>query len=121
MLQEGLDLIRHWGFEYKTVAFAWVKTNSNSMGLFWGMGSYTRSNTELCLLATRGNGLPVLAHDIHQVVMSEVMNHSHKPAIIREKIVQLFGDLPRIELFARKSVEGWDVWGNEVESDIVIG
>ncbi len=118
MLPDALEVIKAWGFEYKTTAFVWVKTNKNTMGLFWGMGSYTRSNVELCLLATRGNSLPVLVHDIHSVVMSAVMEHSHKPAIVRERIVQLMGDLPRIELFARRKVEGWDCWGNEVESNI---
>ena len=112
------DIVKSWGFEYKTTAFTWVKTNKNSMGLFWGMGYYTRSNPEICILATRGKPLERKVHDIHSVVMSDVMEHSHKPAIVRENIVSLFGDLPRIELFARKKVEGWDAWGNEVESDI---
>jgi N6-adenosine-specific RNA methylase IME4 len=89
--------------------------------LFWGMGYYTRSNPELCLLATKGEPLERKCHDIHSVVISPVLDHSHKPAIIREFIVQLFGDLPRIELFARRKVDGWDCWGNEVESDIALG
>ena len=117
-LKEGFEVITAWGFEYKTIAFTWVKTNSNSMGLFWGMGQYTRSNTENCLLATRGNGLKVISHSVHQVLMSPIQEHSRKPIIVRDFIVQLFGDLPRIELFARHKVEGWDCWGNEVESDI---
>jgi len=114
---EALDLIKAWGFEYKTKAFCWVKTNSNSMGLFWGMGYWTRANTEDCILATKGNPKRLNA-DVHQVVMSQVQEHSRKPSIVREKIVQLMGDLPRIELFARRKVEGWDCWGNEVDSDI---
>lgn len=117
-LDWAMEVIPAWGFEYKTIAFTWVKTNKNAMGLFWGMGYYTRSNPEIILLATRGETLPRLCHDIHSVVMSEVMEHSHKPAIVRENIVRLFGDLPRIELFARQKVEGWDCWGNEVESDV---
>ncbi len=117
LLLYGLEVLKSWGFAYKTKAFCWVKTNSNSMGLFWGMGNMTRSNTEDCLLGVKGKPQRLNA-DVHQVVMSEVMRHSHKPAIVREKIVQLIGDLPRIELFARQRVEGWDCWGNEVESDI---
>ena len=117
-IKEGLGLIDAWGFEYKTCAFTWVKTNKNSMGLFWGMGYYTRSNAELCLLATRGKTLPRISHSVHSVIMSPVQEHSKKPSETRNRIVQLFGDLPRIELFARQKVEGWDCWGNEVESDI---
>ena len=116
-LNECMPLIEAWGFEYKTVAFTWVKTNKNSMGLFWGLGRWTRANAELCLLATKGHP-PRQDKGIHQVVMSQVLDHAHKPAIVRELIVRLCGDLPRIELFARHPVEGWDVWGNQVESDV---
>jgi len=117
-LNKGIELVSKWGFVYKTVAFTWIKTNTNSMGLFWGMGYYTRSNAELCLLGIRGNPLERKSHSVHSVIMSPVQEHSKKPSIVREKIVELFGDLPRIELFARQKVEGWDCWGNEVESDI---
>ena len=117
-LDWAFDVIRAWGFEYKTVAFTWVKTNKNSMGLFWGMGYYTRSNPEICLLATRGNPLPRISHSVHSVIMSPVQEHSKKPSETRDRIIELFGDLPRIELFARRKVEGWSCWGNEVESDI---
>ena len=87
------------------------------MGLFTGMGYWTRSNTEDCWLATKGHPKRIDA-SVHQVIMSPVQGHSQKPSIVREKIVQLMGDIPRIELFARRKVEGWDCWGNEVESDI---
>ncbi len=117
-LDWAFEIIKAWGFTFKTVAFTWIKTNENTMGLFWGMGYYTRSNPELCLLGMRGQPLERKCHNIHSVVMSQVLDHSHKPAIIRENIVRLFGDLPRIELFARRKVEGWDAWGNEVDSDI---
>ena len=116
-LKEAIATMEAWGFEYKTVAFTWVKTNKNSMGLFMGMGRWTRSNAEICLLGTKGFPKRIDA-SVHQVIMSPVMGHSRKPSIIREKIVQLMGDLPRIELFARQKVEGWYWWGNEVESDI---
>ncbi len=116
-LNECFDLLKAWSFEYKTVAFTWVKTNKNSMGLFWGMGRWTRANAELCLLATRGKPHRVNA-DIQQVVMSDVLDHSHKPPIVRELIVRLMGDVPRIELFARRKVDGWDAWGNEVKCDV---
>ncbi|KKL74553.1 hypothetical protein LCGC14_2063740 [marine sediment metagenome] len=116
-LNECWGVIGSWGFTYKTVAFTWVKTNKNTMGYFMGMGRWTRANAELCLLATKGKPKRIDA-GIPQIVINDVMRHSHKPAIVREKIVRLMGDLPRIELFARQKVEGWDCWGNEVKSDI---
>ncbi len=118
-LNESFPLIEAWGFDYKTVAFTWAKTNKNTMGYFMGMGRWTRANAELCLFATKGKPKRVDA-GVPQLIISDVMEHSHKPAIVREKIVQLMGDLPRIELFARRKVEGWDCWGNEVESDICL-
>jgi len=114
-LIEGLELINKWGFEYKTVAFVWVKRNKKSDSLFWGLGYYTRSNIELCLLATKGNGLSRKSKGVHQVIYSPVREHSRKPDEARDRIVALFGDIPRIELFARESFEGWHCWGNETD------
>ena len=116
-LNECFDLIKAWGFEYKTCAFSWVKLNKSGNGYFMGQGRWTRANVELCLLATIGNISRINA-GIRQLCVSPVRKHSQKPDEIRDKIVQLVGDLPRIELFARQKTEGWDVWGNEVESDI---
>jgi N6-adenosine-specific RNA methylase IME4 len=116
-LREALFVIDNWGFEYKTIGFNWVKMNSNNMGVFFGIGYYTKSNSEPCLIATKGHP-KVIDDSISSVLLSPIMEHSHKPSIVRERIVQLIGDLPRIELFARQKVEGWDCWGNEVESDI---
>ena len=119
MLREGLEVISQWGFEYKTVAFTWVKMNPNNMGLFFGIGYYTKSNAEVCLLATKGNAHQLVKdNSLSQMIMTPKTRHSRKPIEVRERIVQMLGDLPRIELFARKKVEGWDCWGNEVESDI---
>jgi len=117
-LTEGLELIDKWGFEYKTIAFNWVKRNKKSHSWFWGMGYYTRANSELCLLATSGKPIKRVSKKVHQVIDAPISRHSEKPQIVRDKIVELFGDIPRIELFARQKTEGWDVWGNEVESDI---
>ena len=116
-LKECFSVIRAWGFEYKTVAFVWIKQNKKSDRLFWGMGYWTRSNAELCILATKGRPKRKAA-DVHQVVVSHIEEHSKKPDEVRKRINRLMGDLPRIELFARKKSEGWDVWGNEVRSDI---
>lgn len=113
-LIEGIELISAWGFTYKTVAFTWVKQNKKSDGIFTGMGYYTRSNAEYCLLATKGKVLERKSHDVSSVVLSHIEQHSKKPDEVRNRIVNLFGNLPRIELFARERASGWDCWGNEV-------
>lgn len=113
-LKEALELGEAWGFEYKTVAFTWIKRNKKSNGFFVGMGYYTRANAEICLLFTRGKVLPRQSKSVRQICSARIRNHSQKPDEIRGRIVALFGDLPRIELFARQSVPGWDTWGNEV-------
>ncbi len=120
-LEAALWVIGAWGYTYKTCAFVWVKKNKTKNTPFMGMGYYTRANAELCLLATKGRPLPRLVKNVGQIIESPIESHSRKPAIVRDKIVELFGDLPRIELFAREKVPGWDVFGNEVESDIIPG
>ena len=78
-----------------------------------GLGHWTRSNAELCLIGTKGT-IHRKSKKVQQVVDTHREEHSKKPAIVRERIVELVGDLPRIELFARQTVDGWDCWGNEV-------
>ena len=124
-LAESLKVIESWGFDYKTCAFAWVKTNKcfstkqtsfvpyDTFNSFWGMGGWTRNNLEICLLATKGKPKRKSA-SIHQIIYEPIGKHSKKPDCVRDKIVELCGDLPRIELFARQKVQGWDCWGNEV-------
>lgn len=117
LLPEALELMRTWGFAYKGIAFAWTKTNRRSGGLFWGMGAYTRANAELCLLGvTPGYKATehVRSHRVHQVLQTPVGRHSAKPPETRERIVELLGDVPRIELFARGKASGWDAWGDEL-------
>ena len=116
-LREGLKVIESWGFKYKTCGFTWVKRNKKSNSWFWGMGYWTRANSELCLIATKGK-IKRISRKVHQIIDTPIEEHSRKPAIVRDKIVELVGDLPRIELFAREKVTGWDSWGNEIESDI---
>ena len=119
-LREALELIEAWGFQYKTVAFVWLKKNKVADSWFYGLGFWTRGNAEICLFATKGKPKRQSA-GVHQFIISPVEAHSKKPDEARSKIIQLMGDLPRIELFARQSPEGWDVWGNEVESSITLG
>lgn len=116
-LPDGLAVMKAWGFQYKTVAFVWIKRNRKAKSLFWGMGYWTRSNVEICLLGTKGHPSRVSA-SVHQVIISPVEEHSKKPNEVRDRIVKLMGDVPRIELFAQQKPSGWDVWGNEVDSDI---
>lgn len=116
-LNECFSVIESWGFEYKTCAFTWVKKNKKSDSWFWGMGRWTRANAELCLLATKGKPKRISA-GVHSVIDTPIEGHSKKPDIVRDKILELCGDLPRVELFARQKVNGWDSWGNEIESDI---
>ena len=112
-LPEALRLIRAWGFTYKSVAFVWLKKNKKADSWFYGLGFWTRANAEVCLLATKGKPKRI-SGSVRSVVLSPLQQHSRKPAEIRDRIVELMGDLPRIELFAREAAPGWDVWGNEV-------
>ena len=116
MMPVALDVMAHWGFVYKSIAFTWVKRTKNNK-LHWGMGSWTRANPEFVLLGVRGKPKRVSA-GVHSVLEEPLGAHSAKPLFVRDKIVQLMGDLPRVELFARDRVDGWDAWGNEVDSDI---
>ncbi len=116
-LDWAIPVMEAWGFKYRTVAFVWVKQNPSGEGLAWGMGNWTRSNTEMVLLGTRGEPKRASA-SVHQVVIAPRGRHSAKPPEVRDRIVQLCGDLPRVELFAREKAEGWDSWGNEVECDV---
>lgn len=113
LLCEGLQTVKTWGFRYKTIAFNWIKKNKKKDSLFWGLGYWTRSNSEICILATRG--IPKrISKSVHQIIISKIEEHSKKPNEARDRIVELCGDLPRIELFARQEIDGWDCWGNEV-------
>lgn len=116
-LPEAFKVIKAWGFTYKTVAFVWLKLNKSGKGFFFGMGYWTRSNAEVCLLAVKGNPKRV-SRKVFQIIVSPLQEHSRKPDEARRRIVDLMGDLPRIELFAREKTAGWDVWGNEVEKSI---
>ena len=114
-LIEGIETISKWGFTYKTCGFSWIKKNKKADSLFWGLGYWTRANNEICLLATKGKPKRV-GKGVHQVVMDKIREHSRKPDCVRDRIIELCGNLPRIELFARQKINGWDVWGNEVNS-----
>ena len=99
------------------MAFVWLKLNKKSPTWFYGLGYWTRGNAEICLLAKRGKPKRRSA-GVHQFIISPVEEHSKKPDVTRDKIIELAGDLPRVELFARQKAPGWDVLGNEVDSDL---
>jgi N6-adenosine-specific RNA methylase IME4 len=115
LIAEGLRVTKEWGFEYKQL-LTWIKTYRDN-GLMMGLGYYFRVCTEQCIFAVRGR-LPRLDKSIRNAFFAPQTKHSRKPDIFRDIILQHSGNLPRVELFARQKVDGWDCWGNEVESDI---
>lgn len=125
-LPDGLAVMQAWGFRYVGLGFIWVKRCLRADKPFYGVGCYTASNSEPCLLGIKGKMKPDPHNNVGEVVVYEPhprgpdkkIIHSRKPVSVRELIVELFGDVPRIELFAREKTPGWDVWGNEVESDV---
>lgn len=116
MLREAMELMEAWGFHYKTIGFQWLKQNKSGKGWFFGLGRWTRGNTEPCLIGLKGKPKRKSC-SVSQLIESPLSRHSEKPAIVRDKIVELMGDNLRIELFARQKVEGWDCWGNEVAEE----
>jgi len=116
-IENGLQLIKDWGFTYKTLAWEWIKLSKNGRPAV-GMGYYTRGNAEPCLLAFRGKPIPPAVRNISAVLLSPRRQHSQKPEQQYENIELLYPGLAKIELFARERHPGWHVWGNDVDSDI---
>jgi N6-adenosine-specific RNA methylase IME4 len=115
-LDVGLETLKTWGANFKTTAFTWVKQDKIADTFFMGGGSYTRANPELCLLGIKGKPLPRLSKGVRQLVVSHLGEHSAKPPEVRDRIVQLFGDLPRVELFARPPlIDGWQMLGRDID------
>lgn len=120
LLPEIWPIYEAWGFEYKTVAFFWGKQNANA-SKYLGIGNYTRSNVEMCLIGKKGNGLPREDNSISNLHITKKLKHSEKPHLFRTLIEKMYGDVKRIELFARIRSPGWDVWGNEVKQEMLEG
>lgn len=110
LLQEGLDVIKAWGFTFRSPIY-WIKPRL-------GLGNYIRNASETCLFATRGKA-PVKFHAQPNWVFAPQQEHSHKPEE-QFAIIERLSHGPYLELFARRRQLGWDVWGNEIESDIII-
>jgi N6-adenosine-specific RNA methylase IME4 len=114
MPEEALAVVKSWGFRLKNMkGFTWHKITTTGLDHF-GMGTWTRANSEDCLFAVRGKPKRI-SKSVRQMIHAPVRAHSQKPDEARVRLLELIGDVPRIELFARNQTEGWDVWGDEVE------
>ena len=119
-LDEAIQIFKAWGFQYKTIAFNWIKTTSKG-NYCKNVAPWTMKSSEVCLLGTRGAMTKYKKiNNIESLVIAERTKHSKKPCEVRKRIELLFGDLPRLEMFARDAVEGWDVYGNEAPNSIEI-
>lgn len=121
-LDEAISLMRRWGFHYRGVAYIWVKTKADGspMGAKGVRPTFVKPASEMVLVgATERTGrvFPLLTEKQRQVLLAPVVRHSAKPPEVRSRIVELLGDRPRIELFARDACAGWDCWGNEAPSE----
>lgn len=113
MPQEAIDLCHAWGFKLKNMnGFVWNKLTKNGLP-FFGMGYYSRAGSEAAIIGIKGKPT-IESRSVRAVRSEKVGRHSEKPSAFRDDIVQLAGDVPRIELFAREAAEGWHCWGNEV-------
>jgi len=130
MIEQGYQVMRAWGYTPKTVGFYWAKTNKYALPtivsdylklermFFAGLGYYTRANVEQCILGTRGKGLAVRDHGVRRLIVAPRGRHSEKPIQAYEGIERLFGDVSRVELFARRRRDGWSAFGNQVKGSI---
>ncbi len=119
-LDEAIEIFKAWGFKYKTIAFNWVKTTSKG-NYCKNVAPWTMKSSEICLLGTKGAMTKhKQVNNIESLVIAERTKHSRKPEEVRKRIELLFGDIPRLEMFARESTQGWDVFGNEAPNSIEI-
>ena len=120
-LDEAIELFKAWGFKYKTIAFNWIKTTSKG-NYCKNIAPWTMKSSEVCLMGTKGAMTKYKkVNNIESLVIAERTKHSKKPEEVRRRIELLFGDLPRLEMFARIATDGWDVFGNEAPNSIEIG
>ena len=107
-MEFSMKVINSWGFDFKTVAFVWDKQRVN-------MGAYTMSQCEFVLVGKKGKIPKKELNNIKQFLSKKATTHSTKPEEVSDRIHSIFPNLDKIELFARRKKEGWDVFGNEVE------
>jgi len=132
-LGEAIDLLRAWGFYYRCIGYVWIKTTKEGK-VIGGQGvrpSFVKQLDEVVLVgstepltdefviigstALKGRTLPILTENQEQNVFAPRGSHSEKPDEVRRRIEELFGDVPRIELFARRRHSNWDAWGLEAD------
>lgn len=120
VLEWSLRVMKAWGFEYKTCGFCWVKAHANQIEMFQDdiephmtLGYWTRSNSEVALLGTRGKPKRI-GTDVRQAIIEPRRQHSRKPDGIHERVERLVAG-PYLELFARQQRPGWTAWGNEID------
>lgn len=118
MPQEAINLCKAWGFRLVNMnGFVWRKLTKTGIP-FFGMGFATRAGSESALIGVRGKlGELIDDHSVRAVIEAKVGRHSQKPHEFRQAIEKLCGDVPRVELFARDAVDGWDCWGNQAPKD----
>ena len=116
-LQQALKVMTAWGFQYKTIAFVWVKTTKKNVPVS-RTGFYTRKSVEICLFGTKGTRVRQhLVTKPQQIVFAHAKRHSEKPKIVHELIEKMFPQSEKYELFARENRKEWKCWGNEIKCD----
>jgi len=123
-LPDALACMGAWGFHYRGVAYVWVKTarDGRPLGARGVPPTFVKPVCELVLVGStceRGRPLPILTSAQRQVVFAPVGRHSEKPAEVARRIEELFGDVPRLELFARMESPGWTCVGDEIDGRCV--
>lgn len=123
-LDFAIDLLRHWDLNYRGVAFTWVKTKKDGLTPIGAQGvrpSVVKPTTEFVIVASpvlKGRPLPVADEGVRHVVLAAKMEHSRKPDEIHRRIERLYPDAAKLEMFARRPMGGWDIWGNEVNNEL---
>lgn len=119
-LNKGVDVLKAWGFKYKTVAFNWIKKTKNGKN-FVNQAPWTLKSSEICILGIKGRMSKYkISNNVRELIETETIIeaertiHSRKPKEARERIEELFGEIPKIELFAREQIKGWDCWGDQL-------
>lgn len=113
LIQEGLDVLRRWGFQYKT-NIIWYKVRKDGGPDRRGVGFYFRNVTEVCLFGTRGDKVRTreAGRTMPNIIVSQKTFHSRKPVEMYD-IIESCSHGPYIELFSRNHREGWTMWGNQ--------
>jgi N6-adenosine-specific RNA methylase IME4 len=119
-LDFAIDLLRYWGLAYRGVAFTWVKTKKDGLTPIGAQGvrpSVVKPTAEFVIVGSpikKGRPLQISDESVQHIVLAAKQEHSRKPDDVHQRINRLYPDASKLEMFARRPFEGWDVWGNEV-------